>query len=400
MKNAKKIIFIFLASVLFISCVFLQVLYLHKYCLENEDFYRDYYAAKLLKNDKIIYDGINHHVPLIAVIFLPLTLLEKEEAFFLWGIFSIVLYYFCIWIVARKIRLRLRLWWIPVFGLMSVWFPFLSHLALGQWSLVIATSIFVGWALLKNDYNRFAGSLFGFATALKLFPGLIGLYLLMQRRWRALIYMLIIFFVFTTISYLVVGSENFWAFVFDDMPKNKDRFIAYFINHSMWAMVQRLFVNNIWLVPLIHAPEIAKIFSIFLSIFIIFSLILGLSKLEEDNERDIGFSVICVSMLLLCPLTWGHSFVILILPIGVLLKEIWNNPTPGLKIGFTIALILLAIPDIPWARFLINLFIENQYVMPSWLLAIGLMLPAISLWVLLIMLLSRLPKFSPIRIKK
>ena len=82
MKNAKKIIFIFLASVLFISCVFLQVLYLHKYCLENEDFYSDYYAAKLLKNDKIIYDGINHHVPLIAVIFLPLTLLEKEEAFF------------------------------------------------------------------------------------------------------------------------------------------------------------------------------------------------------------------------------------------------------------------------------------------------------------------------------
>ena len=277
---------------------------------------------------------------------------------------------------------------------MSVWYPFLSHLALGQWSVLIAASVFGGWALLKKDYHRLAGSLFGFATALKLFPGLIGLYLLIQRRWNALIYMILIFFVFTTISYLVVGAENFWVFVFEDMPNNKDRFIAYYLNHSIWASIQRLLVKNIWVMPLIHSPVTARIIGILLSIFLIFLLIFGLIKLPNDNDRDIGFSSICVSMLLLNPLNWGHSFVLLILPILVLLKEILKNSTPGLIFAFTIALILLGIPDIPWVRLLTHLSIKNPKYMPSWLMLIGLMLPAISLWILLLMLISRLPEID------
>lgn len=340
------------------------------------DLGQDYHAAVALRCGNTIYDGINHHVPFVAVLSLPLTFLSYRTSFVLWGVFSIVLYFVCVFIVVRGLDLRLGILWLMIPGLMLSWYPFLAHIALGQWSVVIAVCVLAAWLALKNGWGRSAGVLLGVAAAIKLFPGIFGLYLLTQRRWRALAYMGVSFSLCMIVSLIVVGVEDFQAFIFSDMPANSANFIAYPINHSLWGMTYRLLVPNGYLTPLVVAPRIGFALAAFLCILIIGLLIGGIRGAKDEFSKDIAYAATCVAMLMLSPLSWQHAMIILVLPFGVLLTILRHYNSWKIRAALICCFILTAIHDIPFAQMIVNAGSKHS---SQWYWGIALLGPLASL---------------------
>lgn len=380
--------FIAAGGVLIAAGLFIVFRYLQVYRFIPSDFTQDYHAAEALRAGETIYGGRNHHPPLMAVLVVPLTFLPYETVFVLWGLGSLALYLACIWGVMRNLDLRLGVWWVPLIGVALVWYPFLAHVALGQWSLIIATCVFGGWALLKRNHGMASGALFGFATALKLFPALVSLYLLTQRRWRALVLMGLAFVACTAFSFAVVGPADFWTYVYEEAPSNSARYVVFPTNHSLWGMTSRLLIDNRWVEPVVDAPQVAQGINITLCGLVVGVLTLGLWRLPNAFSQDMGFAAVCVAMLLLSPLTWQNAFVLLVLPLGVLLRALQRHPTRRLRLTLLLLFILLTIPDIPWARTLIT--VSKSYPMP-WPWGLALLVPVSVQWILLGMLLVRLP---------
>jgi len=77
--------------------------------------------------------------------------------------------------------------WIVAAGIALCWYPFQAHLALGQVSLLLITCLIGGWALIRRGREYEAGLLFALAILIKLFPGLVLLYLLLRWKIRAIV---------------------------------------------------------------------------------------------------------------------------------------------------------------------------------------------------------------------
>lgn len=97
--------------------------------------------------------------------------------------------------------------------------PFVFTLQWGQaHALVIACAML---AMLQFARDRMASGamLLAFATATKLFPGLLLVYLAVQRRWRAIGATLVALAAFTALAAIVLGPGTLAAFVTEQLPR-------------------------------------------------------------------------------------------------------------------------------------------------------------------------------------
>ena len=96
---------------------------------------------------------------------------------------------------------------------------------------------------------------------------------------------------------------------------------------------------------------------------------------------DHAFGLTIVAMLLLSPLTWGHIFPVLILPIGLLLRDYIHKPSSLRLRLLLIILLFLSLPDVQIARALMA--IHHPFRMPwySMLLTLGPGVGLLFLWI-------------------
>ncbi|GIU93086.1 MAG: hypothetical protein KatS3mg011_1992 [Acidimicrobiia bacterium] len=72
-------------------------------------------------------------------------------------------------------------------------YPVLETLVLGSQSVVVALTSVLGWRLLRSRDSWLGGGLIGLATTLKVFPGLLVVPMLFNRRLRGVAGMLLVF---------------------------------------------------------------------------------------------------------------------------------------------------------------------------------------------------------------
>jgi hypothetical protein len=215
------------------------------------------------------------------------------------------------------------------------WEPTLSLLRYGQSGLLIALLVISGWLLLRRGHAALAGVPLGLATCLKLYPGLVLVYLLFRHR-RALVTALITILVLSVAPIPFTGwriySEYFSSArvvmnTFGDAP----------LNLSMLALLRRngLPVRNAHLGLLDLASVSAVMWC-----------------LRRKPERELGewfdleYSLFLILMLLLSPITWDHYLMLLILPIVVLGQHVLNNRTSWTGLfGLCFLILLLSIPQ-------------------------------------------------------
>jgi alpha-1,2-mannosyltransferase len=372
---------------------------LNNYKNVGSDFAQDYIAAHSIRDGNSLYSpkitkkanemlgfrGIeNFHPPFNAFLFFPLSFFSYKKAYLVLGIISIILLCLINQLIVKGLELN-RGWFLNFLCFTACWYPVINCLGAGQSSMIITACLVIGWFCLRNYREYTAGFFFAVATLMKLFPGLILLYLLIMKNWRAF---------FATVSFLAfglilitftIGIDDIRTYAIIMVAKDIDVYRGYVFNHSMGGIVSKVFGKRMgWFEPLVELPQFSSWLIMLLSIAILIFTILKLKKMaERQGLADYAFSLTLVTMLLLSPLTWSHIFPVLILPIGLLLRDYIFEPSSQKLLTVLIILACLSLPDVLIARAILSIYYPLKMPLFGLIMILGPGVGLVLLWVVL-----------------
>ncbi len=136
----------------------------------------------------------------------------------------------------------------PVFSacllILSLMYPPMARsLELGQVNIVLFALIVSAAWLMARDRSVLAGALLGVAALVKPHLGLLWIYLLWTRRWKAAVSCAVTVLILTGGALVSLGIEPFRTYVFDVLPKISGG-QAYIANQSVYGVLARVFVTD------------------------------------------------------------------------------------------------------------------------------------------------------------
>ena len=390
----------FWIRILIILCGLLgNALIINNYRNVGSDFVQDYFAAssvikgssiygediRNLENEMLGFKGLsNFHPPFNALLFLPFTIITYKKAFIIFGMISLILLLLINQLVVRGLELN-KEWCLNLTCFTLCWYPFICCLGNGQSSMIIAACLIGGWFCLRLKKEYIAGFLFEIATLMKLFPGLVLLYLLILKQWRTFFATVSFIVVGLIVTTIIVGLDDVRTYAIIMVARDIDVFLGYVLNHSIGGIVAKLFGKQMgWFSPLVEIPHIASVLTMLLSIGVLVYTILKLREMAAEKElSDYAFGLTLVTMLLLSPITWSHIFPVLILPIGLLLREYIDEPSSKRLRLLLFVLLCLSLPDVLIARALVSIHYPLKMPLYGRVLTLGPGIGVILLWIVL-----------------
>jgi hypothetical protein len=188
----------------------------------------------------------------------------------------------------------------------------------GQLNLVLLFLVTLCWVADRAGRPLAAGCLIGTATAIKLFPAFLFIYFVARRCWKALLGGALALVALTCLTIGVLGLDAYRDYVVEAIPRASE-FRSSWNNASLVGFWTRLFdpVTVVERVePLVRSPR-AALFGVLTSCLLVAVAIVFVTlKAVTRRDRDRAFSLAVTGMLLVSPITWYHSLVLLLLPIA------------------------------------------------------------------------------------
>lgn len=298
------------------------------------DFYQEWGAARNWREGMPIYTPLqeslrrhlglryvslvirhNAHPPVVALLSLPLGYLEYVPALLLWNAFNVLLVALSVAMTLRALKWNLSGWWVLPLGAAIVFFnPFYQQCIQGQLGGVLLFLVTAAWVAERRGAGGWAGVALGLATAIKLFPGFLVIGLLLRRQWVGVAAAVLIFIFLNLAAWGLLGSATFHDYVTIVLP-DLQRFRAHMTNASILGFGHKLFIGN-------PAEEATPLWPNARVGWIVMGLLLaGVASValfwawraRTGTAFDLTIGINVSAMLLLSPLTWDHSL-LLVLP--------------------------------------------------------------------------------------
>jgi hypothetical protein len=199
--------------------------------------------------------------------------------------------------------------------------PVWESLIRGQMDVVILTAAVV--ILLLAQARRaepVAGALLALVTMLKLYPGLLAVYLLLQRRWRILVGFVAASLALIVLSGLVVGWTKLWRYVTEILAVQTAA-VPWPENQSFDGFLSRLVIpaaQTDWYTT-IPFPAWTKLALYALDLIVLGVTYWALWRGRNTGRRFIlGYAAVMPLIVLMWPTAWIHYQTLLLLPFAVL----------------------------------------------------------------------------------
>jgi hypothetical protein len=326
--------------------------------LINNDFTQDYLAGYALRHGSSIYgaplkalsmelfnfETENFHPPFNALLFVPLSYLPYRSAFLLWSVLSLIGFGVLVLYSLHACGLA-RYPWLPVSAVLLLWKPFTATVWLGQISLILALLIVFGFYFLKQGRERTAGFLFAVATLIKLFPGFLFLYLVIERRWRCTATLAATVGAGLLISLAVTGWDNSLYYISRILPEQMRLFASFPFNISIEGVMRTIFGPNEYFTPALKLhSHVVKMLVLIIGLF--FTVAACTSVFPRSGTADQNaFMLFCITMLLVSPLTWPHTCLILVFAMAMLLRDGIRDGQLGQLRVLIVVFALFSVPD-------------------------------------------------------
>jgi hypothetical protein len=299
------------------------------------DFLVYFDAAKSLRLGGPLYDfaaavgmpngPVFKYPPFYAIVLAPFAIYPVQSVFTGWFLLNLVL------LGVTGYLLAFRLWrpFAPVsvapayligIGILNFG-PVWESLIRGQMDVVILTAAVVVLLLAQaRKAELLAGALLALVTMLKLYPGLLVIYLLMQRRWRILAGFVVTSVALIVLSELVVGGTTLWRYVTEILAVQTAA-VPWPENQSFDGLLSRLVIpaaQTDWYTT-IPFPTWTK-----LTLYALDLIVLGVTYLVLWRGRSmgrrfiLGYAVVMPLIVLMWPTAWIHYQALLLLPFAVL----------------------------------------------------------------------------------
>lgn len=278
-----------------------------------------YLAYRPSDSPSAIFCRVNGHPPPSVLLGLPLGRLPYSTAFLLWNLASLLMA-----AAAAAVTLRAEFgkgasWrWLVMLTLL-LGNPLLQTVMMGQLTACLLLLITAAAWAEAEDRPGLSGALVGTAAALKIFPGFLFLYFLLQRRWKALLAGAIIFAAWHGATLALFGVDTYTDWYRESLPEVL-RYRDTWLNYSATGFWYKLFdASSGQSIPLWHSPTIARIGS--LASFIVVAAVAGYASLRSRADRQASraaFALCITAMVVAAPVAWDHYFLLLMPPIAQL----------------------------------------------------------------------------------
>ncbi len=296
------------------------------------DLDQDYCAAKAWLHGQSIYadlnpvcntakergrvDVENFHPPMAAFVLLPFVLAGAsiQVTFITWGVLMMLGYMAVVYLsmVYFEVPAHLRL---ALLGGALLWFPHISQSMNGQFSTVVLMLVFLGWFWLQQGKEELGGAALGAAIAVKLFPALLGVYLLATRRFRALGALGATFLVLQGLTFLAAGPTDFLRYYTSVMPEDSRRFLTYAMNQSFTGAGISLLQPNRYVEHIADWPRLGLALMLMFALGLVAWAAFSARRGEDPDHTYWHFTALSV---ILCPISWDHTMIVMV-PLCVLL---------------------------------------------------------------------------------
>jgi alpha-1,2-mannosyltransferase len=393
----------FLISALFVPLLYgglaLWAVFMLGYASHRSDFMQDYVAGYSLRHHLPLYGesseqltrrllGIkgqyNFHPPTNAILFVPLTYLPYKAAFIAWNVAGLLALFLLLKTIVADTQLPL-----PIAKLLGaavlVWPPFVANAALGQVSLYTALALLWGWRLFARGQAVRGSVVLGAISVIKLFPLIFIAFLIATRRWRAALAFAAVVVVGVAATWLVVGADTFVLYFRQVIPENTRVWSVFPLNTSIPGVVAMLSRPGGWASTLLEPSAGAAVTIVACGAIVGVTTWVSVVASGARSAEEQSYIAFCVAMLLVSPLTWSHTFLLLIWPAATLVRD-WRLVSQSVRAEVIGAYVLLSLPTISLTQAIINHYLPRAV---PWPLALTTKLPTLGLIVLWIVFCRR-----------
>lgn len=133
-----------------------------------------------------LWSGVNYrYPPLLAMLIAPLTNLPCAGATLVWRVLTLGLFAVCAaGLTIGPWRADSFKWALATVAIVSIYFPLIDGMLLGQVSLLILASVLTGAILVVHGHETWGGAVLAAGAWIKYVPGAVVVYYALTGRWR------------------------------------------------------------------------------------------------------------------------------------------------------------------------------------------------------------------------
>jgi hypothetical protein len=282
------------------------------------DFGKFYYSAVAYFQGNNIYDlnpamvipvsileynlFLNLNPPHFTLLILPLALFPPHPALLLWSLMSLACFLASLLIVFREVKITFAIWSVLVLIIGILAFIGTGTVIFtGQLTFIMMLLVTLFWSASRHDRWGRAGVYLGLALSLKLFLLIFFPYLVLQRRWWAVLVSTGVALACYGLGVMVLGWETY-RFWLHDLGMVTWNWAS--MNASLQGFLSRILGPSPYFQPLLNQPALIK------PLWLLTAGLVGLATLALaglDKGRiglDRSYALLLVGAQLISPLGW------------------------------------------------------------------------------------------------
>jgi hypothetical protein len=308
---------------------FCRMYYTARAFWQGEDMYGWNPATPARLNDDVVIDLWNMNPPHFHLVLLPIAVLPREAALAFWWAINVL----CLGAASRWIVRELGIEPTPrvrQLGLLVLLaFTGTNTMILtSQLALLLLVPVTLAWIWARRGEWARSGLALGMLISVKPFFLLLVPYLLLRRRWSALLGCAGAFVLCFGLGVLVFGIANYQSW--RQCLQLADSWAWLPMNASLLGAISRTFSETAYFTEAaLWSPWTIQLTFLALASLIALVTLVTTAGDSSSAEVDRSFALLLVTSILLCPLGWVYYFWLPLGPIVAVLTHWKRHGSPG-----------------------------------------------------------------------
>lgn len=316
-----------------------------KLLAEGEDvsgFYNnDWFSSNVKRFVPEVYEIYNVNMPTTSLIMLPLVKFDYSTARIIWTIFNFIILFAAVSFLIRKFSYKE--FWVPLILILFLAYqPLYANFSFGQAYILIFCLLIVAWYAYVSGNEKLLGIAIGLIFILKSTSFIFWLFLLVQRRWRSLVWGFAAMLIIILLSLPWIGFDAWQTYAgkITGFVSNPSLSVtAYQTIHSFFHHLTTF--SKEWNPePLFNLPLLGDLLSVFCALIIV-----AVSSFIafKQNKSEMAFGIFIITGLIISPVSLDYHYTILLLSILILINNIQKDSTAMLWVLILISISLIAV---------------------------------------------------------
>lgn len=300
--------------------------------------------------------------PTLGLLLLPLTLTTGSMPMLLWLLLGAACLVLSVYLLAALFGVKPALPLVLALACaLLLWYPVSEEFRTRQLDLMQLALVLSMWRLSQKGHSVGAGVAGALAVLVRQSMGLVLLWFVFKRDWKALGASIATIAVGYVVSMALVGLNAFSTYLTSVVPGVTAVYRGSNYNQSLYSTAWRIFDGttspNPWhrnfvAPPLIDAPSVAPVLSLAISA-IALAVLLWLAVMWRANDEWV-LVLLVGGTLLLSPISWQQAGILLLIPLVAIARTIRSQQMAGALPKWAIpsaacAVALAAVPLPLWA---------------------------------------------------